>query len=204
MISLFIFNSTFCWNIPVVYLTNTTIRPNKPFYNLIDISQIWGVGNLLVKNIMTKKVVTLKPDETLKEVSLKFSEHDISGAPVVDDEGHVIGIVSETDIIAAIERSGREVNMVYLSPALSMVGLSFKETPSNKKTEEIFEDVGNIKVSEMMKRNVKTVGPDDRVKAVIDIVASGKINRVPVVENGKLVGIVTRGDILKRMSKMMK
>jgi CBS domain-containing protein len=85
-----------------------------------------------------------------------------------------------------------------------MVGLSFKETPSNKKTEEIFEDVGNIKVSEMMKHNVKTVGPDDQVKVVINIVASGKINRVPVVKNGKLVGIVTRGDILKRMSKMVK
>jgi CBS domain-containing protein len=181
-----------------------TPAPNKPFYNQMDILQVKGVVDMLVKNIMTKKVVTLKPDETLKEVSLKFSERDISGAPVVDDEGHVIGIVSEADIIAAIERSGREVNMVYLSPALSMVGLSFKETPSNKKTEEIFEDVGNIKVSEMMKHNVKTVGPDDQVKVVINIVASGKINRVPVVKNGKLVGIVTRGDILKRMSKMVK
>jgi CBS domain-containing protein len=84
------------------------------------------------------------------------------------------------------------------------VGLSFKETPSEKKTEEIFEDVENIKVSEMMKRNVKTVAPNDQVKAVVDIVASGKINRVPVVKNGKLVGIVTRGDILKRISKMVK
>ncbi|MEE9150938.1 MAG: CBS domain-containing protein [Thermoplasmata archaeon] len=159
---------------------------------------------MLVKNIMTKKVVTLKPDETLKEVANKFSEHNISGAPVVDDEKHVIGIVSEADIIATIERSGREVSMVYLSPALSMVGLSFKETPSNKKTEEIFEEVGNIKVSEMMTQNVKTVGPDDQVKTVVDIVASGKINRVPVIKNGKLVGIVTRGDIIKGMSKLVK
>ena len=185
-------------------MLSKTPAPDKPFYNHMDILQLEGVVGMLVKDIMKKKVITLRPDETLKEVSLKFSEHNISGAPVVDDEGHVIGIVSETDIIAAIERSGREVKMVYLSPALSMVGLSFKETPSNKKTEEIFEDVGNIKVSKMMKHNVKTVGPDDRVKAVIDIVASGKINRVPVVEDGKLVGIVTRGDILKRMSKMMK
>jgi CBS domain-containing protein len=159
---------------------------------------------MLVKDIMTKKVITLKPDETLKEVALKFSEHNISGAPVVDDQNKVIGIVSEADIIATIERSGREVKMVYLSPGLSMVGLSFKETPSEKKTEEIFEDVENIKVSEMMKRNVKTVAPNDQVKAVVDIVASGKINRVPVVKNGKLVGIVTRGDILKRISKMVK
>lgn len=163
-----------------------------------------GVVYMLVKNIMTKKVVTLKPDESLKEVALKFSEHNISGAPVVDDENHVVGILSETDIMNTLERSGREVKMVYLSPALSMVGLSFKETPSDKKAEEIFKDVGDIKVSEMMKRNVKTVAPDDQVKAVIDIVASGKINRVPVVEDGKLVGIVTRGDIIRGMSKIVR
>ncbi|UCE37275.1 MAG: CBS domain-containing protein [Thermoplasmata archaeon] len=157
---------------------------------------------MLVKDIMTKKVITLGPENTLKDVVLKFSEHNISGAPVVDDSGKVLGIISEADIITTLERHGKEVKMVYLSPALSMVGLSFKETPSEKKTEDIVKDVGDIKVSEMMKRNVKTVGPEDKVKAVIDIVASGKINRVPVVMDGKLVGIVTRGDVIKGISKM--
>ena len=153
---------------------------------------------------MVKEVITLEPDETLKDVALKFSKHNISGAPVLNDKGHVIGIVSEADIIATLERNLKEVKMVYLSPALSMVGLSFKETPLDKKTEEIFKDVGDIKVSEMMKRNVKTVGSDDDIKAIIDIVASGKINRVPVVKEGKLVGIVTRADIIKGMSKIAK
>ncbi len=157
---------------------------------------------MLVKNIMTKKVVTLKPDEILRDAAFKLSEHDISGAPVVDNKGKVVGIVSETDIIRTIEMHNKELKMVHLSPSLSMVGLSFKTTPSDKKTEEIFEDIGDIKISEMMKTNVKTVAPNDKVKAVIDIVASGKINRVPVVKNGKLVGIVTRGDIIKGISKM--
>jgi CBS domain-containing protein len=157
---------------------------------------------MLVKEIMKKKVVTLKPDDTIKDVVLKFSKHNISGAPVVDDSGKVIGMVSETDVMSTLERMGKEVKMVYLSPALSMVGLSFKETPSEKKVEEIFKDVSDIKVSDMMKKNVKSVAPDDRVKAVIDIIASGKINRVPVVKNGKLVGIVTRGDIIRNLSKL--
>jgi CBS domain-containing protein len=158
--------------------------------------------DMLVKEIMTKKVVTLKPEDTLKDMTLKFSEHDISGAPVVDSQGRLVGIVSENDIITTLEKYGKEVKMVYLSPALSMVGLSFKETPTEKKTEEVFKEVGEIAVAEMMKHNVKTVGPEDNVRAVIDIVASGKINRVPVVKDGKLVGIVTRGDIIKGISKM--
>ncbi len=159
---------------------------------------------MLVREIMVKEVITLKPEDTLKDVALKFSKHKISGAPVLDNKGHVIGIVSEADIIATLERNYKELKMVYLSPALSMVGLSFKEKPSDKKTEEIFKDVGEIKVSEMMKSNVKTVGPDDDIKAVVNLVASGKINRIPVVKNGKLVGIVTRADIIKGMSKITK
>lgn len=165
---------------------------------------IGGNVDMLVKEIMTKKVITLRPDDTLNEVVFKLSENNISGAPVVDDDDGVIGILTETDIMRTLERKGKEVKMVYLSPALQMVGLSFKETPTNKKAEEIFKEIGNIKVSEMMISNVKTVGPDDQVKAVIEIVSSGKINRVPVVKNGKLVGIVTRGDIIKSMSKIVK
>ena len=159
---------------------------------------------MLVKEAMTKKVISLKLNESLKDVTYKFSEHNISGAPVVDADGQVIGIVSETDIITTLERNLRELKMVHLSPALPMVGLSFIETPSDKKTEEIFKSVGEIKVSEMMKHQVKFVGPDDQIKAVIDIISSGNINRVPVVEDGKLVGIVTRGDIIKRLSKIVK
>ncbi len=158
---------------------------------------------MLVKEIMTKRVISAKPDESLKDVTYKFSKHNISGAPVVDDDGQVIGIVSEKDILATIERNLRELKMVHLDSALSMVGLSFIETPSDKKTEEIFKSVGEIKVSEMMKHQVKVVSPDDQVKVVIDIISSGNINRVPVVENGKLVGIVTRGDIIKGLSKIV-
>lgn len=159
---------------------------------------------MLVKDIMVKEVISFKPEDDLKEVALKFSKYKISGAPVLDDKGHVIGMVSEADIIATLEKNYKEIKMVYLSPALSMVGLSFRDKPIDKKTEEIFKDVGDIKVSEMMKHNVKTIGPDEDIKAVIDLIASGKINRVPVIKNGKLVGIVTRADIIRGLSKIPK
>lgn len=159
---------------------------------------------MLVKEIMVEKVITFKPEDTLKEVVQKFSKNNISGAPVVDEENKVIGIISEADIFRTLRRNLSEFRMVHMFPEIEMIGLSFEEIPSDKKTEEIFEELSEILVSDMMKTGVKTVGPEDQIKAVIDIVSSGKINRVPVVSNGKLVGIVTRGDIIKGMNQIVK
>jgi CBS domain-containing protein len=157
---------------------------------------------MLVKEIMEKEVITLKPDDTLKEVVQKFSENKISGAPVVDSDNQVIGIISEADIFRTLKEDSREFKMVHMFPDAKMIGLSFEEVPNDKKTEDVLKDLGGIKASEIMIKGVKTVSPEDQIKAVIDIVASGVINRVPVVEDGKLVGIVSRGDIIKGISQM--
>jgi CBS domain-containing protein len=158
---------------------------------------------MLVKDVMQKKVITFKPDDTLKDVVEKFSEKGISGAPVVDDENKVIGIVTEADVFHTLKEEPREFRMVHMFPDAKMIGLSFQEVPTDKKAEEVLVELGGIPVSEFMKKGVRTVGPEDKIKAVIDIVAPGTINRVPVVEDGKLVGIVSRGDIIKGMSELV-
>lgn len=158
---------------------------------------------MLVKDVMEKKVITFKPDDTLKDVVEIFSEKGISGAPVVDEEKRVIGIVTEADIFHTLNEEPREFRMVHMFPDAKMIGLSFQEVPTDKKTEDVLKELGGIKVSEMMKKTAKTVSPEDLINKVIDIMAIGSINRVPVVKDGKLVGIVTRGDIIKGMSKLV-
>ncbi len=153
---------------------------------------------------MVKKVITLEPKDTLRDIAMKFSENDISGAPVVDSAHHVVGIVSEADILATIKKHQKEIKMVYISPSMGMVGLSFREKPVDKKTEDVFREVGNITAQEMMKKDVITVAPDDELQVVVEIIAKDKINRVPVVKNGRLEGIVTRGDIIRAMSTGIK
>ena len=163
------------------------------------------VISMLVSEIMVKDVVTLNPDDTLLDAINKFSERNISGAPVIDKRTKmVVGILSETDIFNAVKRNFKEFRMVHISPELKMVGLSFEEVPSGKKAEEIVREIGGIKVYTMMTKNVITVSPYDDVKVVIEIMSQGKINRIPIVSEGKLVGIVTRGDIIKGMNKFMK
>jgi CBS domain-containing protein len=159
---------------------------------------------MLINEIMVKKVITLKPEDTLKEVVEKFSAHNISGAPVIDEEDKVIGIVSESDILNTLKRNLKEFRMVHLFPEMKMIGLSFETIPTDKKTEEVIKEVGDIKASDMMTKAMRTVGPKDNINAAIEILSSGKINRIPVVEDEKLVGIVTRGDIIKGMSKIAK
>ncbi len=149
---------------------------------------------------MLKKVITLKPKDSLRDIAKKLSENNISGAPVVDSAHHVVGIVSEADILATIKKHQKEIKMVYISPSMGMVGLSFREKPVDKKTEEVFSELGNITAQEMMIKDVITVAPDDELQVVVEIIAKDKINRVPVVKNGKLVGIITRGDIIRAMS----
>jgi CBS domain-containing protein len=172
------------------------------YITLFSYPQTGEVGRF-VKDVMQKKVIRFKPDDTLKDVVAKFSEKGISGAPVVDEEKRVIGIITEADIFYTLKEEPRDFRMVHMFPDAKMIGLSFEEIPSDKKTEEVLVELGGIKVSEMMKKGVKTVGPEDKIKVVIDIVASGLINRVPVVEGGKLVGIVSRGDIIKGMSELV-
>jgi CBS domain-containing protein len=158
---------------------------------------------MLVKDIMKKDVITLNPEDTLKEVVQKFSENKISGAPVVDSDNRVIGIISEADIFRTLKEDSREFRMVHLFPDAKMIGLSFEEIPTDKRTEDILKDLGGIKASDIMIKGVKSVAPEDQIKVIIDIVASGVINRVPVVEDGKLVGIVSRGDLIKGISHIV-
>jgi len=156
---------------------------------------------MLISQVMQKKVITLKPEDTLRDIAQKFSDHDISGAPVVDINKHVVGILSEADILNTLKKHQKELRMVYISPSTGMVGLSFREKNVDKETEVVFSELGNITAQDMMKRDVITVSPDDELQVVVEIIAKGKINRVPVVKNGKLAGIVTRGDIIRAMSK---
>jgi CBS domain-containing protein len=149
-----------------------------------------------IKEIMTEKVITISPDFTIKDAMLLFAEHRISGAPVVDKENRIVGIVSETDVLKMIKTKNRELKMVY--PSIPIMGISFVEIEKQKEVFQALGEVANVKVSEIMTKNVVTVLPTDPMEEIIPLMVKEKVNRVPVVDkDGKLVGIVTRGDILK-------
>jgi CBS domain-containing protein len=116
------------------------------------------------KDIMTTKVVTVKPSTSIEDAARLLVRRKISGVPVVDekDKTKVVGILTEADLLAA---------------------------PSGAKT-----------VAEVMKKRVVSVSPDTPVDEIAEILVKKKIKRVPVIDAGKLVGIVSRIDVLRAIS----
>lgn len=139
-----------------------------------------------VQDIMTTDVVTAAPDMSLKEVARHLVERGISGMPVVDAEGSVVGVISETDVIV-------------------------KERPEPYNG-AVSRRLGRIDLEEQAKRKARLVGetmssPAITVEAFWTIPGAAElmrvhaVNRLPVVKQGRLVGIVTRADLVRAFAR---
>jgi CBS domain-containing protein len=119
-------------------------------------------------------------------------EKRISGLPVVNDEGELVGIVSEADLIY------REGNVHLPTFIPIMDGVIFLE--SMKKVEGQIKKMIGYKVRDVMTKNVIIVKENTTVEEAARIMMDKKVNRLPVMRNKKIVGIVTRADILKAIT----
>jgi len=151
---------------------------------------------------MNREVRTVHPDTSLAELARLFAETGIHGAPVVDAEDRLIGIVTESDVLKATKTKYVKYNLVY--PSIHQFGMDFKEGVAYEDILKAFDEVKHIPVSQLMTRKVTTAGPDDLVEDITPMMVKHKINRVPIVEKGKLVGIVTREDILRGLFRNQK
>ncbi|MDI3483382.1 MAG: hypothetical protein PWQ88_1253 [Candidatus Methanomethylophilaceae archaeon] len=151
------------------------------------------MSDLKVRDVMTTKLVTVHQDDTIKQATLKFAIAGISGAPVVDDENRLVGILSETDILELVMKYQDKLRMEH--PSLHILSLPFDST-SEMDVKEVVSRISETPVKEVMTRAVLTVSPDARIIDTVERMIEKKVNRVPVIEKDKLVGIVTRGDII--------
>jgi CBS domain-containing protein len=138
-------------------------------------------------DVMTREVKTIPSDATLQDVAALLTAHGISGAPVVDEEGNMIGIISESDLLSEAKRRAA-------LPHVAPFGLFIVPTEALAR---IYHHGATLLASEVMTKNVTTVPEDMPISRVADLMVNEKINRVPVVRDGKLVGILTRHDVLR-------
>ena len=151
------------------------------------------MDQLKVREIMTTAVITVKPETTVRELADILAKNKISGVPVVDDKGRVLGMVSEADIIL----QDADLHFPYYIQFLeSVIYLQ-----SVHKFEERFRKQIGSKVSEIMTEEVVSVTPEQTVREVATLMADRNVNRLPVTEKGRLVGIVTRGDIVRAIAQ---
>ncbi len=148
------------------------------------------MAELLAKDIMTKKVITISKDATLAELAKLLIKNKISGVPIVDKREELVGIVTEADLIV------KESNLPF-PLSFSFAFLESYESYT-KSTKEYLE----TRVEEVMSTNVKTAREDMPISKVVNIMINNNINRLPILNNdGKLTGIITRADIIKSIIK---
>ena len=141
-----------------------------------------------VKDIMVKDVISAKEDDILRDVAARMLEKKIGGLPVVDDEGNLLGFVSETDFAA---KQGNIPFSRNLAPQLFGRWLNVDEV------EKMYKEARVLKVKEIMSTPPISIEEDEGITDLVDKIIKYNIHRVPVVKNGKLVGIVSRRDLLK-------
>lgn len=148
-----------------------------------------------VSDFMTKNVVAVKAEESIKKVFKLMDEHGIVGLPVVSDEGAVIGMVTESDLISHFTTLKTPMAINLLGSLVYLNNLSdFNESLKDHCAEL---------VKDMMTTEVVTIMHSATLSEAIDMMADKKVNRLPVVgEKGDLVGIVTRKDIVHELAKI--
>ncbi len=140
---------------------------------------------------MQPVVVTCTPDQTLGELMELLSLHQISGAPVVDGQGTLQGVVSQTDVAAYL--GGLYTREIRSSQGFHQGRLShFK--PVNPQARELLE---TTHVAELQSHTLHCVSPRASLKSVIEVMLREHVHRLPVVQDGKLVGLVTTFDVLR-------
>lgn len=144
---------------------------------------------LTAKDIMTKDVITVKPDTSIEELASLLVENRISGAPVVDDSGNLFGIVTENDLISRDKRLHIPTVVSFLDAAIYL--------ESSKKFEREVKRLTATKVGEICTRKVVTVSEDASITDIATIMAEKKVYLLPVVRSGKVVGIVGKRDMVK-------
>ncbi len=155
------------------------------------------VGAVQVKDAMKSPVITVNAEDTLAEVARKFHEERISGAPVVDEDGSLVGIVSEGDLIKRSQEL--QVNVSY-----DVFGWISPHTPITEMARftQGLCSVADTVVSKVMTRRVVTVGPNESLERAARLMSRRNINRLPVMEGSEPVGILSRADLVWAMVHM--
>lgn len=151
-----------------------------------------------IKDVMNKDVIACKPDDTLNHLARLFKENHISGMPVVE-KGKVVGLVSETDLIALF-KSPEFTNELWLPSPFEIIEIPIRNLVRLEETKKAIEDMKLKPVREIMTKRVYSVSPDDSLEYASILMVKHKVNRLPVIEKGKLVGIVVRSDIIRGLS----
>ncbi len=131
------------------------------------------IKNLLAGEIMTRDVMTICPEATLKDAQEMFQKYDYNSFPVVED-GRIVGIITKLDLLRAFS-----------------YGTKFRRSS--------FWDTLSEKVADVMRTAIVSVSPNDNLQTVVDYMVEFALRSIPVVENDRVVGMISRDDLMRHL-----
>jgi CBS domain-containing protein len=147
---------------------------------------------MLVKEIMTREVITVTTEDPVERCANLLLEYDISGLPVLNDAGKVVGMITEGDLI---RRASRIKAPGYLEV---LGGLIYLGSPK-KFVDEIMQAMA-LRAGSLMTEKVISVGPEETLENAATLMNRHEVSRLPVIDaEGSLVGIVSRRDIMRNL-----
>jgi CBS domain-containing protein len=150
---------------------------------------------LTVRDIMDADPVVVAPGDDVETVVRAMREHELQGVPVVNEGGRCVGIITDADLVLAGEDGD-----LHLPHYIELFGgFIFLESLSH--FEERLRKAVAAKASDMMTEDPITIAPDATVQEAARLIARKGHNRLPVVEHGRLVGVVTRVDVLDGLTR---
>jgi CBS domain-containing protein len=144
-----------------------------------------------VADVMTRDVIAVTPETPLRELASILSEKNINGVPVVDDQGNVLGVVCESDLVNQNKPLHIPTVFVILDSVIPM------ENPWRLQKE--FKRLAATTVGDIYSKPAVSVEPDTDLSEVARIMSERRLYTLPVIEGGKLVGVVGKADIIRSL-----
>jgi CBS domain-containing protein len=145
-----------------------------------------------VEDIMTREVITIREHTTIEEIARLLVENRIETVPVVDEENRVIGIVSESDLFL------KEKGLPFSAVKVPML---FKRWVDPERLDEIYEEARHHTAADIMTRRAICVDVSATIGQAARLMAQHDINSIPILREGVLAGIITRGDIIRHLAR---
>jgi CBS domain-containing protein len=149
----------------------------------------------LVRDIMESSPATVSPDTSVEDVVRTLRDNELPGVPVVDGDGRCVGIVTEADLVLP-DPDGD----LHIPHYINLFGGTVFLEPLGRFEKRLRKAFAST-AADMMTRDPDTVSPDTTVREAAGIVHKSGHNRLPVVEDGRLVGVVTRVDLLGALAQ---
>jgi CBS domain-containing protein len=148
----------------------------------------------LVKDVMSKDVSTLTPSMSIADAADRMAEGKYGAMPVVDSSGALVGILTDEDFIVSEAR-------VHVPTIINFLGATIPLPSSMHHVEDELHKVAGSTVGEVMDEDPATIAPDASIEDLATVMHENDVSHVSVVEGGKLVGIVARGDLVRFIAR---